>query len=431
MTAQDTEPLSLIGLQEFAEILDSRRVRALFQPVVDLANGQVVGYEALARGPVGSPYESPIALFAAAQRLDRTSELDWLCRAAAFEAALADGGSQLAGAVPLFLNCEPSALGTPCPADLQSIVDAAQRRLHVVMEVTEREIARDPAGLLSAVAHAREGLWGVALDDVGAEPDSMALMPFINPDVIKLDLRLIQARTTAEVARIINAVLAQAERTGATILAEGIETPRHEQIARAMGATVGQGWLYGRPGPLPRTVPSPNQPLRLIHIEDATTNQTPFDIIAAGRKTTRSAKDLLIPMSMHLENKGLEGTEPVVLLACFQEAQHFTGRARARFERLARTASFVGAVGAGMDPTPAAGVRGANLTHDDRLRGEWDVIVVGPHFAGALVARDCGDTGPDLQRRFDCVITYDRPLVIEAARALLSTLLPATPESTA
>jgi DICT domain-containing protein len=59
------------------------------------------------------------------------------------------------------------------------------------------------------------------------------------------------------------------------------------------------------------------------------------------------------------------------------------------------------------------------------------VIVVGPHFAGALVARDCGDTGPDLQRRFDCVITYDRPLVIEAARALLSTLLPATPESTA
>lgn len=425
MTAQSTDQLSPTGLQEFSEILDTRQVRALFQPVVDLGNGQAVGYEALARGPVGSSHESPMALFAAAQRLGRTSELDWVCRAAAFSAALADGGSQLASAVPLFLNCEPSAFGDPCPADLVPIVDIARRRLHVVMEVTEREIARDPAGLLSAVARARDGLWGVALDDVGAEPDSMALMPFINPDVIKLDLRLIQARTTAEVARIINAVLAQAERTGATILAEGIETERHEQIARAMGATVGQGWLYGRPGPLPHSVPSPSRPLRLLDVKNAAASRTPFDIIAASRPTTRSAKDLLIPMSMHLENKGLEGSEPVVLLACFQEAQHFTERARARFERLAVNASFVGAVGAGMDSTPATGVRGANLTQADPLRGEWDVIVVGPHFAGALVARDCGDTGPDLHRRFDAVITYDRPLVIEAARALLSTLLPA------
>ena len=425
MSAPSTQQHSSTGLQEFSEILDSRQVRAVFQPVVDLANGQAVGYEALARGPVGSLYESPMALFAAAQRLDRSSELDWVCRAAAFRAALEDGGSQLAGAVPLFLNCEPSAFGEPCPPDLQPIVETARRRLHVVMEVTEREIARDPAGLLSAVARARDGLWGVALDDVGAEPDSMALMPFINPDVIKLDLRLIQARTTAEVARIINAVLAQAERTGATILAEGIETPRHEQIARAMGATVGQGWLYGRPGPLPHSVPSPNHPLRLLRVEATTVNRTPFDIIAAQRATTRSAKDLLIPMSMHLENKGLEGTEPVVLLACFQEAEHFTERAHERFERLALTASFVGVVGAGLDSLPPGGVRGANLAVTDPLRGEWDVIVVGPHFAGALVARDCGDTGPDLERRFDAVITHDRPLVIQAARALLSTLLPA------
>jgi len=75
MTAQGTAQLSSTGLQEFSEILDSRQVRALFQPVVDLSNGQTVGYEALARGPVGSPYESPIALFAAADRLGRTPNL--------------------------------------------------------------------------------------------------------------------------------------------------------------------------------------------------------------------------------------------------------------------------------------------------------------------------------------------------------------------
>jgi EAL domain-containing protein (putative c-di-GMP-specific phosphodiesterase class I) len=417
-------------LAEFAAILQARDVRALFQPVVNIGDGQVVGYEALARGPAGSAFESPDALFAAAAELGRTAELDWTCRAAAFEAALAGGESQLSGAVPLFLNCEPTSFGTACPEDLERVVRAAHERLHVVMEVTERDIGRDPAALLSAVASARDLFWSIALDDVGAEPHSMAMMPFINPDVIKLDLRLIQGRATAEVAMIVNAVLAQAERTGATVLAEGVETDRHAQVALAMGATVGQGWLYGRPGPLPLIVPTPARPLRVLGTTNEPATRTPFEIIAAQRATTRSVKELLIPMSMHLENKGLEPAEPVVVLACFQEAAHFTQRARLRYERLAEHASFVGAVGAAMDAAPAVGVHGANLAASDRLRGEWDVIVVGPHFAGALVARDCGDDGPDLDRRFDAVITYDRPLVVEAARALLSTLTPARPPST-
>jgi hypothetical protein len=47
------------------------------------------------------------------------------------------------------------------------------------------------------------------------------------------------------------------------------------------------------------------------------------------------------------------------------------------------------------------------------------VIVVGPHFAGALAARDMGDTGPELTRRFEYALTYDRGLVLAAARSLL------------
>ena len=100
----------------------------------------------------------------------------------------------------------------------------------------------------------------MALDDVGAEPASLAVMPFVRPDVIKLDLRLVQGRTTAEVARIVNAVRAQAELTGARILAEGIETRRHAEIARTLGATIAQGYLYGRPGVLPPGAAPPGPP---------------------------------------------------------------------------------------------------------------------------------------------------------------------------
>jgi DICT domain-containing protein len=58
------------------------------------------------------------------------------------------------------------------------------------------------------------------------------------------------------------------------------------------------------------------------------------------------------------------------------------------------------------------------LPPGDSLIQQWNVIVVGAHFAGALIARDCEDTGPDRSRRFDYVVTHDRALVLRAARAM-------------
>jgi EAL domain-containing protein (putative c-di-GMP-specific phosphodiesterase class I) len=367
--------------------------------------------------------ESPAALFEAAYAAGRVGELDWVCRAAAFEAA---ARADLDPVLRLFVNCEPVSLGMACPDDLWPVVDVAERRLRVVMEVTERAVARDPAGLLGAVARARAVGWGVALDDVGAEPASLAVMPFVRPDVIKLDLRLVQGRTTAEVARIVNAVRAQSELTGASILAEGIETRRHAELARALGATIGQGYLYGRPGVLPTGSRPTRAAVDLLQEPPAIDTRTPFEVVTAERATERAPKDLLLPMSMHIEYKALDAAEPGVLLACFQEARHFTPATRARFGRLSARAALTGALGAGMPLTPAPGVRGASLAAQDPLRGEWDVIMVGPHFAAALVARDCGDDGPDADRRFDFVITHDRELVVRAAQPLLDKLAPAS-----
>lgn len=416
-TQAATAPLN----DEFDRLLRRRDVRPVFQPLVDLVTGSIVGYEALARGPAGTPLESPAALFDLAYRIGRVPELDWTCRAVALRAALRAG---LHPGLSLFVNSEPASMRVPCPPDLSDVMSDAEGRLRVVMEVTERAVAADPAGLLAAVGRARAAGWGVALDDVGAEPASLAVMPFIRPDVIKLDLRLIQDRPTLDVARTVSAVLAQAERTGATILAEGIETPQHVDIARAMGATVGQGWLYGRPGALPTATSNPGHLPASVHpVESSAT--TPFRTVAAHRPVARATKDLLLPMSIHLEHNGLDPDEPIVLLACFQEARHFTVDTRRRFAHLADRAVFVGAVGVGMSAEPVRGVRGGNLAPDDPLRGEWDVIAIGPHFAGALVARDCGDSGRDGDRRFDYAITHDRDLVIRAAHTLLTTLVPA------
>ena len=139
-------------------------------------------------------------------------------------------------------------------------------------------------------------------------------------------------------------------------------------------------------------------------------------------------------MSHHLEAQALRIGEGAVILSAFQEARHFTKATLRRYEALARRSSLVAAFAVGLAEEPVHGVRGAQLDPDDALAGEWSVIVLGPHFAGALVGRDLGDVDcADGERRFAFATVYERGLVIAAARTLLSRIAPreraGTPEA--
>jgi hypothetical protein len=263
------------------------------------------------------------------------------------------------------------------------------------------------------------------LDDVGADHRSLALMPFVRPEVIKLDLRLVQENPSPAIAAIVHAVNAESERSGAVLLAEGIETVEQLEIARALGARFGQGWLFGRPVPLPEScsvaASSPFAPPLL----SSAAPLSPFDTVSARLAPRRGSKELLLAISKHLEAQVAAQGEAAVVLASFQEARHFTARSAARYQQLATHAALVGALGVGIGSEPAPGVRGAALDADDPLKGEWNVVVIGPHFAAAFVARDLGDTGcADMARRFDFCLTYDRSLAVDAARGLLARIAP-------
>jgi EAL domain-containing protein (putative c-di-GMP-specific phosphodiesterase class I) len=406
---------SRVGVDLIHDIIDHRRVRTVFQPLVHLPTRQIVGYEALSRGPAGTVLESPLALLDAARAVGRLYELDWTCRAVAAQAVL---DRHMDPSLTLLVNLEPETLGSSCPDNLWPVIAEARSRLHVIAEFTERALAADPSLLLGMAARLRQAAWGIALDDVGAEPAALALLPFVQPDVVKLDLRLVQRRTDAEIAAIVNAVRAYAEDTGAVILAEGIETTQHERVARVLGATYAQGWLYGRPEPLPPATRPTDNPLPLLAVAGTATAATPFEVVSRARPTAAATKQLLLPMSHHLENQAFVGASPVVL-SCFQDARHFTSTTRQRYGHLAMATTLTAALGVGLADAAVPGVRGAALAADDPLGGEWSVIVVGPHFSGALVARDRGDSALDSQRRFDFVITHDRQLVVRAARTVL------------
>jgi diguanylate cyclase (GGDEF)-like protein len=113
-----------------------------------------------------------------------------------------------------------------------------------------------------------------------------------------------------------------------------------------------------------------------------------------------------------------------MLVSTFQEAKQFTPHTAERYRVLVDRVGFVAAIGEGLSRDPLPGLRGADLVDDDPVRTEWDIIVLAPHFAAALLARDLGDNGPDLARRFEFALTYDRATVIAAAQTLLSRVLP-------
>jgi EAL domain-containing protein (putative c-di-GMP-specific phosphodiesterase class I) len=400
-------------------------VRSVFQPIVELDTGSVVAHEALARGPEG-PLQRPDDLFAAARTAGRLAELDSACRVAAFEGATRHG---LAAPLALFVNVEPEVLDTAPLEELLAIAEAAPGRLRVVMEITERAIATRPAELLRTVARVRELGWGIALDDVGADPMSLAFMPLLRPDVVKLDLRLVQERPGPAIAQIMNAVNAYAQATGAAVLAEGIEDDRHLAMAHALGATLGQGWLFGRPSDAPST-DRPAGTLSLPVDDDAGgPADSPFSCLPEGTALRRAPKSLLIELSKQLEREAMRLGETCIVAATFQEARHFTPSTTQRYRDLVQRTGFVSAIGEGLPVEPLPGLRGADLAPEDPVRGEWDVVVLAPHFSVSLLARDLGTTGPDLERQFEYALTYDRDVSVRAARSLLDRVVPGTSRS--
>ena len=394
----------------------------VFQPLVRLTPAGIVGYEALTRGPAGSPLEPPDALFAAARATGRIAELDRACRVSALRTAV-DAG--LGAPAKLFINMEPETLGQDTEQDVAELLALlAGSDLEIVLEITERALTTRPADLLTAVAKYRAVGWRIALDDVGADPNSLALMPFLAPDVIKLDLRLVQSRTTLQTAEIVSAVNAQAERSGAVVLAEGIETAEQAELALAMGAQLGQGWLFGRPAALPADPTSSCRQLDLPLVVPAMAAATPWELVRDRLPVRRSTKPLLLAMSKHIEHQALVGGGAAVVLGTFQQDRYFTPATARRYTSLAASACFVAAFAEGIAQEPARGVRGSSFPGDDPLAAEWDLAVIGPHFAAALVARDLGDSGAEHDRSFDYTLTYDRDVAVAVATALMTRVTP-------
>lgn len=423
-SAPETETVS--DAVELDSILRDESIVSLYQPIVNLASGETIGFEALSRGPAGSRLEFPDRLFAAARREGRLAELDWACRAAAFRGALEHG---LRPPMLLFVNVEPEAAFTAPAPELVPLIDEALAKLRIVAEFTERGLVDRPTEVLAAARSWRGAGMAIALDDLTADSAPLSMLPFVHPDIIKLDLSLIQDPGDATVGATLITINAWVEHSGTLTVAEGIETEEHLARARSLGADFGQGWMYGRPEPLedvdlsilsgavlsaPRSTQRAHPP-------------TPFEFVSQLREPRIASKLALLALSRQLENRAASMGEVGVVIATLQEAAHFSERTRDVYRTLAQELAMVGVIGNGLGQRPEPGVLGASIEPDDQLALEWNVITVSPYFCGAMVARDLGDTGPDLERRFLYCITHDPAVVAEAALPLIKLIAPLAP----
>jgi diguanylate cyclase (GGDEF)-like protein len=233
-----------------ARVVAVGALSAVYQPIVDLASGQVVGFEGLIRPAPDSGFADAGTLFAAAEAAGRTFELDRACLETVIR-----GARQLAPDQTLSLNMSPRSLEAPEFNAGSLIALLAHHGIdprRVTLELTEREAVEDVDRLREVIAACQAAGLRVAADDVGAGNAGLRLLSQIHFDIVKIDLSLVQDGELHESSlAVLRALTELAHRWGAMVVAEGVETPGQLWVVKELGVSAAQGYLLGRPAPDP------------------------------------------------------------------------------------------------------------------------------------------------------------------------------------
>lgn len=233
-----------------ARVVTDRLVRPVYQPIVELATGRVLGFEGLSRPTAESGFADPGSMFTAAETVGRTVELDLAC----LHAVIA-GARHMAPEQILTINISPRTVEAPhfsADALLAILSRYSMTPDRVVVELTERERLEDANRLLMNLGALQRAGIRVAADDVGAGNAGLRLLSQMRFDIVKIDVSLVQDGSQRDTSRaVLRSLLELAARWQASVIAEGIETVSQLRTIHELGVGSGQGYLLGRPMPEP------------------------------------------------------------------------------------------------------------------------------------------------------------------------------------
>jgi EAL domain-containing protein (putative c-di-GMP-specific phosphodiesterase class I)/CheY-like chemotaxis protein len=230
--------------------LESRFERAIaslwmaYQPIVTAKDGALFAREALVRTREDS-LTYPGALFDAAERLGRVAELS---RSIRDEVARNLQSGAVGGTV--FVNLH--SLDLTDDSLLQPGAALSAHARSVVLEVTENAPLHHISDLRQRVKDMRDLGYRIAVDDLGAGYAGLTSFATLEPDVVKLDMTLVRDIDTQVIKQKLVASMASLCRElGIPVVAEGVETAAEREMLESLGCDLLQGYLFGRPAPLP------------------------------------------------------------------------------------------------------------------------------------------------------------------------------------
>src|SRR6056297_646165 len=232
--------------KEFMDILDSKKLSTLYQPIISLRDSSILGYEALSRGPVGSSLYSPIKLFEFAEKYNKLWDLEYLCRK-----TIIKNSKKLDDKYKLFLNVSPDIIN-----DNRFIQGFTKNYLienkispdKIVFEITENTAIDNMAEFKNTIENYRMQNYEIAIDDAGAGYSGLNLISDVNPNYIKLDMKLIRDIDKDFIKQsLIKSMVEYATLTNTDLIAEGIETKNELDKLIDLGIKYGQGFYIQKP----------------------------------------------------------------------------------------------------------------------------------------------------------------------------------------
>ncbi|MBT9568233.1 MAG: GGDEF domain-containing protein [Thiobacillus sp.] len=241
---------------QLQSILKNARLMTLLQPIFDLVEGRIMGYEALSRGPSNSPLHAPQVLFGVAERHGLLPALDWACVHMALKTF-----TQLKLTGRLFVNLSPVSLldasFTP-DAMLAALDRVGLTCARLVIEVTENSAALDYGELRQAVSGMRAAGIEVAIDDLGEGFSSLRLWSELRPAFVKIDKHFVtDIHQDPHKFQFVRSIRQLAEGAHSCVIAEGVERGAELMVLKDLGIRYVQGYLIGRPSPIPVRLPPP------------------------------------------------------------------------------------------------------------------------------------------------------------------------------
>jgi len=231
---------------ELESILDNKNITTVYQPIVSLVDGTIIGYEALSRGPIGSPLQKPDELFKAAQIHNKTWELEQLCRIKAIERA-----DDLEKNKYLFINVDPHIFKDEKFKKGFTKDFLAQHNMSpnsIIFEITEKTCIEDYTSFRQALSNYVDQGYKIAIDDTGSGYSGLKMLNETKPHFVKIDMDLIRNINEDSFKQsLVEYFVKLSEATNMKLIAEGIETEEELKTLIKLGVYAGQGFFINRP----------------------------------------------------------------------------------------------------------------------------------------------------------------------------------------